>query len=385
MWQVKKFLVYTIASPVYLLSFALRRKKNLWIFSAWFGRKYGDNPRYLYEYASQKSGEVVVFWITKSTLEYKKLQQNGVNVVYCYSIKGIWLQLRAGTAICSHSISDEFIPWLINSKARKVNLWHGVPLKKVGRDVNFRQEGVIKKCIDFLYPYNYEDYFLFASTSRNTNKTYEYSFTVPTNRVKGFGYPRNDFLCKQKNAADASNRRCEKRSILYAPTYRNSALTAPLSVSDVQVINEICFKFNMHFDIKLHPIDFARLNADMVNASNVRLLDQSLDLNEILPNYDLLISDYSGVIVDFLLLDRPIILYVFDYIQFKQDQGLYSSFDIFLQYGEVASDQDVLFDYLVKFAKFELEFDNTELLEFYHDFTDSCASERYYRFLVNPL
>ena len=385
MLNLKKGFIYLACTPIYLLSLLVIRKKNLWIFSAWYGRKYGDNPRYLYEYASQQADEVVVFWITKSLKECREIKSAGVQAIYCYSIKGLWLQLRAGTAICSHSISDEFIPWLINRKARKVNLWHGVPLKKIGKDVNSRKEGFLKNLINFFFPYNYENYFLFASTSTKTNSIYEYSFTVPINRIQAFGYPRNDHLCMQESVDEALRVSNEKRLILYAPTYRNKVFTTLLTINDLQEIEEICHKFNMYFDIKLHPADHERLKTNTENFSNIRLLDQNLDLNEILPNYDLLVSDYSGVIVDYLLLGRPIILYIFDYLLFKKDQGLYDIFDIFLKHGELALDKGSLLDYLIKFAKYQFEFDNNELLDYLHDYKDNLASERYYRFLVDSL
>ena len=44
--------------PIYWLSFCVPRKKNIWLFGSTFGRRFADNPRYLYLYASQHKDEI---------------------------------------------------------------------------------------------------------------------------------------------------------------------------------------------------------------------------------------------------------------------------------------------------------------------------------------
>jgi len=380
----KKIVVYSFFLPVYWLSFLVVRKSQLWVFSAWYGKKYSDNPRYLYEYILKHSESIDVVWLTKCPGEAKRLSQQGVKAFYCYSISGIWFQLRAGTVICTHSIADEFVSFLINCRARKVNLWHGVPLKKIGSDVYFRKDGFAKTLIRMLYPFNYESYFLFASTSTRTSEIYARGFDVFLENVKSFGYPRNDQLLAEANVLTTKGQGVRSRSILYAPTYRNDIDVKFLSADDLTLISDLCVKYNMRFDMKLHPANFGQINIENLQFPNIRFLDQALDLNEILSEYDLLVSDYSGCIIDFLLLDRPILIYAFDYSKYKKDPGLYAYYDHFIEHANIAYSVDSMLEYLLTYAENGLPSTKAELLNFFHDNQDSLSSKRYYEYLSNP-
>ena len=78
---------------------------------------------------------------------------------------------------------------------------------------------------------------------------------------------------------------------------------------------------------KSYNFDSEILYDKMTKLSNFYLLDYEIDLNSIIDNCDLLISDYSGAIFDYLLLDRPIILYTPDIDAYKINPGLNFDFD----------------------------------------------------------
>ena len=78
-----------------------------------------------------------------------------------------------------------------------------------------------------------------------------------------------------------------------------------------------------------------------IDVSDVR------DVNDILPAADILITDYSSIIFDWLLLDRPIIYYVYDKDDYAGDRGMYYPFDEYI-YGAVCQTEDELIDAVSK-------------------------------------
>ncbi len=123
--MISKLLIYIFSLPLYYLMYLIPKKKKLWVFGAWFGVKYFDNPRFLFEYIKNNSSEIQVIWITKD-----KSICNNQEILYKYSLKAIYFSLRAEVFFVSHStLSDLFA--FINANCRKViQLWHGIPIKK---------------------------------------------------------------------------------------------------------------------------------------------------------------------------------------------------------------------------------------------------------------
>ena len=83
--------------------------------------------------------------------------------------------------------------------------------------------------------------------------------------------------------------------------------------------------------IKMHPIfDAAALMIKNVTTPHIYWVQEKdiSELNELLPHVDILITDYSGAYLDYLLLDRPIIFAPFDIEKYlKMDRELYEDYD----------------------------------------------------------
>ena len=145
--------------PVYWLSFLFPRDQKLWLFGSTFGRRFADNPRYLYLYVSQHSDrasdrvkqqmakwqaaghayaedenckDIRAVWITHKKEIAAFLTEEGYEAYYYHSLKGIYLALRAGIYIYDNYSKD--INFWQSGGAVKFNLWHGIPLKKIQHD-----------------------------------------------------------------------------------------------------------------------------------------------------------------------------------------------------------------------------------------------------------
>ena len=63
--EINKLLLYVINLPIYCLSLFVPRKNNIWIFGAWFGEKYSDNSKYLFEYVNQHHKNIQCIWLSR--------------------------------------------------------------------------------------------------------------------------------------------------------------------------------------------------------------------------------------------------------------------------------------------------------------------------------
>ena len=120
--------------PVYWLSFLFPRNKKIWLFGSTFGRRFADNPRYLYLYVSQHKEELGLrpIWISHNEDVVQMLNSKGYEAYMYHSLKGIWFALRGKVYLFDNYSKD--INFLQSGGALKVNLWHGIPLKKIQHD-----------------------------------------------------------------------------------------------------------------------------------------------------------------------------------------------------------------------------------------------------------
>jgi len=113
---------------------------------------------------------------------------------------------------------------------------------------------------------------------------------------------------------------------LYAPTFRPDG-SNPLTTFDVTAANTFMKKRNYHMMVSLHPKFSAQDSGISEENSNLTYISAGYDIYPQLQHVDMLITDYSSLYVDFLLLDKPIIFYVYDLDWYKKESGLYEEFD----------------------------------------------------------
>lgn len=97
----KKTFIQTIKCAFALIP----KDKRLIMFSAWFGQKYLDSPMYMYEYFLEL-GTYKVYWYTRNKDLYVSLLKQGKPVVYAYSLRGTWKQIRAIMLVSSVQLMD---------------------------------------------------------------------------------------------------------------------------------------------------------------------------------------------------------------------------------------------------------------------------------------
>ncbi len=314
---------------IFFLFKLIPKNKKILVFGDRAGRRFADNSRYLFLYMSKNFKEFNCIWITKEKSIHDYLYSKNLKCFYSNSFKGIYYSLRAKYHLFNFVEDD--INRLITYFSDSILLWHGVLPKKLGIPKKYNQKNYVNKnLIKFLiYPnkmmaQNILDHFI--------DKKYDLFIS---------GLPRNILLDSiENNDLDDYYRtdneikflkeiKKKKTKILgYFPTWRQDGIELFRDIKNfdqLKELNEILKKNNLSILVKKHmnseKKDSHRLyNADIEkiyeyikSLSNFEFADYDFDLNSILKCCDVLISDYSGVIFDYLMLDRPIIIYAPDY------------------------------------------------------------------------
>lgn len=353
--------------PVYWLSFLVPRNKKIWLFGSTFGRRFADNPRYLYLYVSQHKEELKLrpIWISHNENVVKMLNDEGYEAYMYHSLKGIWFALRGKVYLFDNYSKD--INFWQSGGAMKVNLWHGIPLKKIQHDNVFDKFRHPKNIWEKLrnFPRNISDekpnhYVL--TTSENLREIFSSAFK--TKNVLVSGYPRNQVLISddiknvyldeekrdRKKIISFLNKKSNgknKRMIFYMPTFRKSE-TLFFENFDKNDFQKFLAENTLLFCIKLHPK--SKLNEEFKNiqSENIMVINKDADPYVFLKLADVLITDYSSIYFDYLLLGRPIIFFAYDLKEYLSDsREMYFDYDEFTP-GEKVWDYQGLKNSIVK-------------------------------------
>ena len=319
---------------IYIFSHLIIKKKNLWVFGAWFGTRYSDNPRAFFEYVNDHHNEKQAVWISKDKKIVEIVRNKGYKAHYYKSPLGIWAQLRCNIAFVCQALQDDLHAPCIDSKTIVINLWHGLPLKKIMYDVfgdKVKNKNYRGKIMDYLTPYNNLRNDYLVATSKETQKTLSKAFRIPKNKALITGLPRNDiFFQKTQNERKAKPFRC-----IYMPTFRGGIGTecdlfsafgfTPLEHD--KILNEN----NIQLVLRMHPVNRPPKElAQELEKSHSLSIDLTEDIFDTIADYDCMITDYSGAYFDFLLSNKPIIFAPFDLDNYKKSER-----DLYYPYEDV--------------------------------------------------
>lgn len=301
------------------------RSKNVFIFGAWFGKRFSDNPKYLLMQMlrSDEFKRKKFVWIGNDSLA-KMINNKRVVFIRRNSLKSIFYQLRAGKVFFTHGYQD-FGDYSFLKGAICFQLWHGFPIKKIGADnSNTPNEGKRR----------YENYQYFLASSpvmaRRMSTAFSY-YGAQKENVLIASMPRVDYLRENSNNYELKavikkklGIDSEKFVITYLPTFRDKSR----QVFSFQKVNnqEVSHMLEEKNAVLLERQHFVRRSSNNgQRVGNYLNLDETVDTQDILLITDLLISDYSSVYVDFIAVNKPIIHFLYDNDDYlKNDRGTYA-------------------------------------------------------------
>jgi CDP-glycerol glycerophosphotransferase len=318
---------------LYLVAKCVPKENDLWIFGGWFGTRYSDNSKAFFEYINSEKKHIKAVWICKDEQVIAHVRSLGFKAFHEKSYIGLWCQFRAKFVFVCQSLHDDVYSPCIGKRTIVVNLWHGLPLKKIMYDVfgnKVVNKNFVGKFFDKLSPYNKirNDYLI--ATSEETQKTLSKAFRLPKERTLISGFPRNDVLLKP-----LSKPKCDTYKCIYMPTFRGGMgsecdLFAQYGF-DVNILNMKLMKNNIELVLRMHPVNKPPkyIIEEIKNSSNISI-DSTADIFDSIANYDCMVTDYSGGYFDFLLTGRPILFAPFDLEKYKKQER-----DLYYQYEEV--------------------------------------------------
>ena len=324
-----------ISILIYILDFIIPKRKNQFVFSSF--PDVSDNSYGMFQYIYQlyKNDEVKFTWLisdisqvenyrARITNEMKLSDENFNNIQFVEknSIQGLLYYIRAKYVFFTHGLYPQI---KLPHAHVLINLWHGMPLKRIGYLDNNNKSVPLSTYV--------------ISTSEFFQNFMSQAFSQNIKSTLISGQPRNDLMFINQNTLMKLG--IEKKSynkvFLWTPTYRKSIIgdlrndgqvTNELPVIDhnINELNEILKEIHSFMIIKLHPMDILTLNK-FDNFSNlVFLINSDLDRKEcslyaLLGEVDVLLTDFSSIYIDYLLLDRPIGFVMDDFDKYENSRG----------------------------------------------------------------
>ncbi|MDL2198441.1 CDP-glycerol glycerophosphotransferase family protein [Halopseudomonas aestusnigri] len=326
---------------------ALIPKRKDWI--SVIGREAGafvDNSKYFYiDTVSTLGASLRVVHVTERDDVVAKLTGAGFEALRYPSWRAAWFLARSGIVVM------DSVEWYKNwrrfflVRARLIQLWHGVGFKRIELE-KWRNEAPKKKWLSsrwLLWPRMVRRYLYGRAPMYDavvaTSKFYRDHVFSGAFRSRHFpivGYPRNAFANAHPLVwvnVDEKIREClngwvtEGRRLLFvAPTFRDSRAT-PLSLDAEQKarIEKFCETHRYEFIFKFHPYE---RGASEVSGKHMHVLDPRSDAYPLMPFMSGLVTDYSSIYMDYLLLDRPVYFLTPDLEQYiSSDRGIQFDFE----------------------------------------------------------
>ena len=292
-------------------------KKKRIMFESMWGTKYSCNPQALYEYIDEHHPEYECIWSFTDALT--PIKGNGIRVrkgsqkYYRYLATSKYL-------VNNVNFEDRFVK---REGQIEIQTMHGTPLKTLGLDVqgDFPTEESRKK---FIAKNSNWDYLLVQGKFMVGKSESCYGVKVPAVTA---GYPRTDKLFnvtdEQKNVIREKIGIPEgKKVILYTPTWRTkNRFDMKLDLDKMRD----AFSNEYVLLIRLHHLaaqcDFTADGKFLFNLTNYQYVEDLYLIS------DVLITDYSSVMFDFALLNKPMIFFTYDLKDYEEKlRGLYVDF-----------------------------------------------------------
>ena len=298
-------------------------------FEAWKGRQYSDNPRAIHEELVRRGDPRRMVWAVEDngveTPEGVETVLTGSRAYYRALGRARWV------------VSNDSMPkhYAKREGSHYGQTWHGTPLKRIGFDI----ENLQMANKDYLKQFAKEVAKWDALVSPNAYSTeiFRRAFRYD-GPVLETGYPRNDVFHRPDERAERTEAVRErlgiepgKRVILYAPTWR-----------DNQYDKSGRYQFAMKLDlermyrrfrddsvllIRGHQLVAGSVDTSMFGGF-ARNVSHYPDISDLYLVADVLLTDYSSVMFDFVNTGRPMLFFTHDLEAYRDDlRGFYFDFE----------------------------------------------------------
>lgn len=318
--------------------FGISTDEKVVVFQAFKGQKYACSPKAIYEemLEDERFKDYTFVWLFKNPDEFRFLKENPNTKIMKYGSKNCEKLLSKAKYWIFNFRAPEW--WLPKKDQVYVQCWHGTPLKRLGFDLETSDNAmnstkeIRKKYISDTKRFKY-----FLSPCAFSSEKFISAWDMKTYGKEGsiieLGYPRNDYLSNYKKEEISQIRKelgielVDKKVILYAPTWRDNQHQSGVGYVyenpvDFNLLREelgedYIILFRAHY-LVASSFDFAKYEGFVYDVS------QYDDINKLYVVSDLLVTDYSSVFFDYAILKRPMIFYMYDLADYRDNvRGFY--------------------------------------------------------------
>lgn len=311
-----------IRKIVYSLLRLLPVNNNRVLFFSYYGGNYGGSPKYLSEYLKENAGELELVWAFTNPDKHSNLQSVRTvrygSLWYCYYLS------TSGVIITNYRMTQEFKK---RKDQRYIQTWHSsLRLKMIEKDAE-----------DTL-PANYVEMAKKDSTqidvllvgNRKSEEIFRRAFWYSGEYLR-CGTPQCDLFfhpvaCEKKVRNHFKVDR-DKKILLYAPTFRKNHDLKAYNIDFRRLICVLEKRFGGEWVVllRLHPHLIHKVS-EMKLADGIIDATAYDDTQELLATANMVITDYSALMFDYLITKKPCFIYASDYENYvAQDRQLYFS------------------------------------------------------------
>ena len=392
--------ILLIGPVIRLIQYLLDKwyKKNgehkVTFYGAMNGWYYGDNAKHLFEYAIAIDIKDTIFWVTRNYALYSELKSKQKPVLYMYSVAYFRKLAKCRKAIYTDSLRDILTsPFITHKSLRTINLRHGRSVKRV-RYARKNHKISNKEKIERNHETNLIKYCI--STSKFISKLQEECLLLGNEKHIVTGYPRNDYLVKNAQNGERQFTHNSYYEIIYSPSWRHGREPVkffPFDNFNLPNFDEYLVENGIRIWVRPHVGELFETSVKkflrkIENCKNIKLLSHSIcsDINSVLHEFDGMITDYSAIFHDFLLLDRPILFIPYDYSNFEHNNGFLYDYYKLLP-GPAIKNQKQLKNEIstIKNSPNYFEEKRTFLKNLIHTYKDQKSCSRVHSLLQNNL
>lgn len=315
-------------------------------------RDFTDNSRALFEFIAAGGSPLRAVWLADTPAQRRRMlaQVPLGRILLKRSLAGLVAALRARTLAFSF-YPEEFRPYSAASgRKRVVMLWHAVSIKR-----SKLLSRLLTDAEKDRYRRRSATYSLMIASSDLDRLAKAAAHGVDARRVAVTGLPRTDRVIAGAALRPALPRAVAAalagRAILYAPTYRPRGSTTELfrfDDFDAAALDEALAAMDATILIRPHKNDRRNLARaeGWADAGLTRLIGLTSaivpDVADVLADIDVLMTDYSSIMLDFLLLDRPMLFLPYDWDRYAARHGLLYDYDVIAPGPRIASQAELV-------------------------------------------
>lgn len=365
--SIGKWLVFKWIYPVCYKMVSCRsinRKKVIFVEN--HQNELTDNFILYYQELEKMDYELHVHYLKVASSGWKDIIQRSIALIK---------DMGDASCIFLNESNSLFGAFKLRKETKLVQVWHACgAFKKWGYSVADKSFGDGRKSLDQYS--GHHNYTLVPVSGKEVCWAYEEAFGLKPDSgiVRPLGVSRTDIYFR-KEFLDAAHEKLKqvipflngRKVILYAPTFRGEIRTA-VSPGELDIAR-LFERFHEDYMVlvKQHPFIQESFVVEETYSEFCMEIRDEMAIDELLAASDICITDYSSVIFDFSLLEKPILFFAYDLEQYYDERGFYYPYEAFVP-GPVVKDTGGLIECISKIK----EFDYNKIRAFKKRFMNGC-------------